>query len=119
MAKRLEDITIEELQIIAFANITDFVTLGHTVRIKPITQIPPQKLTAIASITQKRGETTIKLHDKVKALSLIGDYFGLFSDFNAAIACLRKYGLHVYQDDSGKWLLSEEVTHQSQSETFC
>ncbi|PMB27801.1 terminase small subunit [Fischerella thermalis] len=114
--KKLEEMTINELEVVAFSNITDFVTLGHTVRLKPIKEIPPEKLIAIASITQKRGETTIKLHDKVKALSLIGDYLGLFSEFNAAIAALRKYGLYVYQDDGGRWQISEDPIHQPQSE---
>jgi hypothetical protein len=71
----LSALTIEQLEAIASSNITDFVTLaGATTRLKPLTEIDPKKLVAIREISQSRGKTTIKLHDKIAALKLLNQY---------------------------------------------
>lgn len=111
MKKDLFDMTIEELKVVAFSNITDFVTFGGaTVRLKPFAEIDPKKLIAIREISQGKGKIGIKLHDKVAALKLLGEHLGLFNEFNLAIACLRKYGVFLKRDSDGKWYVEEEVT---------
>jgi len=72
---------IEELAAIAFANGTDFVTVTSSglLHIKPTSQVDKQKLPAIAGI--KYGANLgveIKLHDKVRALELLGKHLGVF-----------------------------------------
>lgn len=82
-----KDIIIE-LQKIGFSNIKRFIEWeGHTVKMKPHTKISDEDAAAIARIsehTSKAGVEYIRfaLHDKVKALELLGRRFGLFPTQN-------------------------------------
>ncbi|MBW4606903.1 MAG: terminase small subunit [Hassallia sp. WJT32-NPBG1] len=105
----LADMTIEELKIISFSDITKFATFGAAgIRLKPVAEIDPVELAAVREITSNKGVVSIKLHDKLRALELLGDHIGLFGDFNQAIATLRKYGIFLTQDSQGKWLIEDE-----------
>ncbi|BDA76605.1 hypothetical protein CAL7716_107710 (plasmid) [Calothrix sp. PCC 7716] len=100
--------TLAELEIIAFATIDDFLVPG-TFRLRSKQDIAPEKWTAIKKLNTTAKGFTLELHDKAKALGLIADYLGIFSEFNCAIATLRKYGLHVSRDGEGKWSISEDA----------
>lgn len=74
---------LQELAAIAFANGSDFakvVNIGSlpTVEMIPTDELPPEKLPAIAGIKTTQTGVEVKLHDKVKALELIGKYLSLF-----------------------------------------
>ena len=74
---------LRELAAIAFANGSDFakvVNIGSlpTVEMIPNDELPPEKLPAIAGIKTTQTGVEVKLHDKVKALELIGKYLSLF-----------------------------------------
>lgn len=74
---------LRELAAIAFANGSDFakvVNIGSlpTVEMIPADELPPEKLPAIAGIKTTQTGVEVKLHDKVKALELIGKYLSLF-----------------------------------------
>ena len=71
---------LEELAAIAQANATDFVTINANglLNIKPTSQVPKEKLSAISCIKYTANGIEIKLHDKVRALELLGKYLGLF-----------------------------------------
>ena len=74
---------LRELAAIAFANGSDFakvVNIGSlpTVEMIPTDELPPEKLPAIAGIKTTQTGVEVKLHDKVKALELIGKYLSLF-----------------------------------------
>lgn len=71
---------LEELAAIAFANGTDFVTITETglLNVKPTRKVPKEKLPAIASIKYNQLGVEIKLHDKVRALELLGKHLGVF-----------------------------------------
>jgi len=104
----LSKLTIEQLEAIAFSNITDFASFnGCTVRLKPLNEIDPKKLIAIREMSQSGGKTTLKLHDKVTALQRLGEYLGIFSEFNLAIAALKKYGIHLVQNSDGSWQVED------------
>ena len=106
----LKDKTLEELQVIAFSDVTNFASFGPSgVRLKPVTEVDPVELAAIREITISKGVVSIKLHDKVRALERLGEYLGLFSELNSAIACLRKYGIHLVCDGA-RWFVEEEET---------
>jgi hypothetical protein len=110
--------TIQELEAIAFADITDFVSFGgSTIRVKPISEVDPAKRPALREISQGQGKISVKLHDKVQAIKLLGEYLGLFSEINLAITCLRKYGIRLVCDN-GRWVVEEEpeVTVPDQSQ---
>ena len=82
-AKRVEltqDMVLSELAAIALASGADFASVGPNgaVVIKPTDQVPESKLPAIASIKQNQCGVEVKLHDKVRALELLGKHLGVF-----------------------------------------
>ncbi len=100
----LTTLTIEQLEVIAFANITDYCDFnGCTVRLKSFDQIDRKKLIAVREFSQSEGEAKVKLQDKVLALKLLGEHLGIFSEFNMAIAALRKYGIELVQNPDNSW----------------
>lgn len=76
---------LEELAAIAFANGTDFATITHNglVRLTPTDEVPEEKKKAVASIKEGQYGTEIKLHDKVRALELLGKHLGVFDANNS------------------------------------
>lgn len=95
------DEVIEELKVIAFSKITDYITLGAIPRLR--NDIPPHKLAAVKEISHNNGRLVVKLHDSVAALIKLGDYLGMWNDFNLALATLKKYGLEIYRSGEGEW----------------
>lgn len=75
---------LEELAAIAFANGTDFATINRNglVRLTPTEDLPEDKKKAVASIKEGQYGTEVKLHDKVKALELLGKHLGVFDSGN-------------------------------------
>lgn len=75
---------LEELAAIAFANGTDFATINRNglVRLVPTDDLPEDKKKAVASIKEGQYGTEVKLHDKVKALELLGKHLGVFDSGN-------------------------------------
>lgn len=74
---------LRELAAIAFASGADFakvVTGGafDTVRMIPTDKLLPEKLAAIAGVKMTANGVEVKLHDKVRALEMLGKYLGLF-----------------------------------------
>ena len=71
---------------IAFANGTDFATITHNglVRLTPTDEVPEEKKKAVASIKEGQYGTEIKLHDKVRALELLGKHLGVFDANNSS-----------------------------------
>jgi len=104
-----QDRVIEELAVIAFSKITDYLKVedleivigyekdkdGQPDKSKPITKIirrvivlqtsemPADKIGAIAQIKETRDGMALKLHDKVKALEDLGRHLGMFRDEEA------------------------------------
>lgn len=79
--------TVREINNIAKANITDILTLVKTqsgayeMQIEDFDKIPREIKAAIQSIKQnKDGTIEIKMHDKMRALELLGKHQGLLSD---------------------------------------
>ncbi|MBN7576006.1 terminase small subunit [Clostridium sp. 2-1] len=80
-----QDIILEELRRIALAKPTDFFEVEDMgqykrVNIVPTKDIPEDKIGAIASIKQGANGIEVKLHDRLKALELIGRHLGMFKD---------------------------------------
>ena len=75
-----QETVLQELASIAFASGADFVNVtgdGH-VAVKATDEVPREKLPAIAGIKQNQFGVEIKLHDKARALELLGKHLGLF-----------------------------------------
>lgn len=75
---------LEELAAIAFANGTDFATITRNglVRLTPTDDLSEDKKKAVAVIKEGQYGTEVKLHDKVKALELLGKHLGVFDGGN-------------------------------------
>jgi len=71
---------LQELASIAFANGADFAKIedNDTVKMIPTDKLSSEKLPAIAGIKVNQYGVEVKLHDKVKALELLGKYLGTF-----------------------------------------
>lgn len=74
---------LQELAAIAFANGDDYAKVVNsgllpTVEMIPTDELPLEKLPAIAGIKANQYGVEVKLHDKVKALELLGKYLGTF-----------------------------------------
>jgi len=84
-----QEAVLRELAAIAFANGTDFVTVTQAglLAVKPTCEVPREKLPAVAGIkyTANLG-IEIKLHDKVRALELLGKHLGTFGSGAAPAA---------------------------------
>lgn len=93
---------LEELAAIAFANGTDFVTVTATglLDIKPTSKVPREKLPAIAGIKYNQLGIEIKLHDKVRALELLGKHLGTFDGGAAAAAVQQENNIFDVIDQS-------------------
>lgn len=93
--KRLEELServkitqeqvVEELVKIAKADMSDFATWGpEGVQFKDSAELRPEDTAAVAevsqTITEHGGTRRIRLHDKLKALELLGRYFSMFND---------------------------------------
>jgi len=76
-----QDKVIQELAKVAFADIFNYLKVeNNQVEIFDTDSIPQEKLSAIAEIKQGTYGLSIKLHDKLKALELLGRHLGMFKD---------------------------------------
>lgn len=77
----------QELAAIAFANGTDFATVTQNglVRLTPTSELPEEKKKAVASIKEGKYGAEVKLHDKVRALELLGRDLGMFGGSNGPV----------------------------------
>jgi phage terminase small subunit len=107
------DKVLRELAYQGFARITgvcDFSKKGLV--IKDSETLPDWEIATIQEVGQieagKAVKTYVKQHSKSAALKLLMQHLGLASDFNQAIATLRKYGLIVRKRKSdGIWEVVE------------
>ncbi len=81
--KVTQDKVVKELAKIAFANMKDFVRWGPTgVKVKNSQEVIEEDSAAIAEIsqvdTQYGTNIKFKLHDKLRALELLGKHLGMF-----------------------------------------
>lgn len=118
--------TVEELGRVAFSNITEALTFdGEGVSFRDSRQLPDSVTAAISSIgmTENMGESgvsrrqSLKMHNKVAALTLLADFFGIRDDFNKARATLKRYGLALLQDpeSSTGWRLERYAPNRDDS----
>ena len=72
---------IDELKKIAFSDITQVISFNNSkAKIKSSRKLSEDARKVIASVSQTQNGLTIKMHDKVKALELLGRYLNIFTD---------------------------------------
>lgn len=73
------DMVLKELAAIGFSRATDYAAIrGPLVEMTPTDNLTDTQRRAIASIEQGNFGIKIKLHDKVRALELLGKHLGMF-----------------------------------------
>ena len=76
-----QDNVLRELATIAFANVTDFVTIENgVVIVKDTKDIQKNLLPAIASIKEGKNGIEVSFYSKDKSLELLGRHLGMFND---------------------------------------
>lgn len=76
-----QDMVVHELGKIGFSIITDYLKIENNhVEFFDTDSIPQDKLSAIAEIKETNNGISFKLHDKLKALELLGRHLGMFKD---------------------------------------
>jgi phage terminase small subunit len=75
------DDVVRQLAVLAFANISDFVTWNDGgVRLRPSETVDQSKLSAVQSVTSGQHGVTVRLHDKLRALELLAKHLGMFQE---------------------------------------
>lgn len=102
--------TMQEIARVAYCDITNILEFDQDgVRFKRSKDLPSDVTAAIAQISSQESTTDdgtpklnfkIKMHNKISALSLLADFFGIRDDFNKARATLRRYGLALIEDEN-------------------
>lgn len=76
-----QDRVLQELSKIGFLDATGFVKIQNgRVFIESTDNLSPDQKAAIAGIKETQMGIEVKLHDKLKALELIGRHLGMFTD---------------------------------------
>ena len=79
---------IDELRRIAFSDITQVISFNAAkAKVKSSRKLSEDAKKTIASVSQTQNGLTVKLHDKVKALELLGRYLNIFTDRVAVEGC--------------------------------
>lgn len=82
-----QDRVLEELAAIGFAKATDYAeAAGDTATIRPTGELTPKQAAAIAGLEAGKYGVKLKLHDKVRALELLGRHLGMFASGNTGEA---------------------------------
>jgi phage terminase small subunit len=73
----MQDRVLKELASIAFAKLSDFMTWSDDqIVVKPSSSLTDEQAAAVARV----GKRSIKLHDKIAALKLLGMHLGMYSE---------------------------------------
>lgn len=70
---------VEQLTKIAFADITDYITWNHE-EVNFVQDLDYVDGQVVAEVYAHNGKRKIRLHDKLKAIELLGKHLGLFSE---------------------------------------
>lgn len=84
------DRVVEELERLAFSDLRDAVEWGSSgVTLKESTELSRDAAAFVASVSEGKDGVTIKTHNKIAALKLLGEHLGLFKGGNEEEIRLR------------------------------
>lgn len=76
-----QDMVLQELAAIAFARVTDYVSvMGGMAQVKNTDQLSDSQIAAIAGIKETQNGIEVKLGSKEKTLELLGRHLGMWND---------------------------------------
>ena len=95
------DEVLQAIAAVAFSRITDACEWDRQgLRLKDSGELSEDAKGAITMVRKTSRSTAIRMHDKVRALQLLADYFGFRDDFNKARQTLYRYGLNLQPDSN-------------------
>lgn len=72
------DRVLREWAVIAFSDISDFASWsGYKIEMRDSTEVEPEKLRAVESVSQGRDGMKIKMHSKLTALQKLAEHLGM------------------------------------------
>jgi phage terminase small subunit len=116
---------LQEIARVAFSNICEVMEFDSAgVNVKDSANLTEDTTAAIASVSETKTETevstttriTVKLHNKISALSLAAKHLGLLGDMNQAKAVFATYGIEFECDDYGKPIRIKDASDVADSE---
>lgn len=121
-AKRTEisqDRVLKELAAIGFSKATDFVkiTQSGVVQLTPTDTLGDEQKRAISSIKEGKFGVELRLHDKLRALQMIGEHIGMFTGKEAEqddieddglMSALDKLAGNLFDDGDDSAMLPKE-----------
>ena len=123
--------TLQEISRIAFCDITQILEFDNeSLTLKDSKKLPQDVTRAIESVTIQKSfgpgedggmsvKKSAKMHNKISALNLLADYFGIRDDFNKARATFRRYGIDVVEDSESpvSWRMIPYASSRSHTAT--
>jgi phage terminase small subunit len=77
-------------------------------KFKPIDKWDESAFTTVTLCgVDKDGKPKLKAESKVSALETLAKYLGMFSEFNIAVSCLKKYGILLRRNNLGEWYVED------------
>ncbi len=59
----------------------------------------------IVSGTTNSGKPKFRAESRLSALESLGKHYGMFDNFNTAIACLKTYNINIVRDENNEWII--------------
>lgn len=115
--------TLAEISRVAFSDVTKVLSFtDSSLTLENSKTLPRDVTRAIESVTFQESSSgedgvtikkSVKMHNKMAALNLLADYFGIKDDFNKARATFKRYGINMVEDLSSDvgWRLEPYVAN--------
>jgi hypothetical protein len=87
--------------------------------LKASSEWPESARKSVESARETRDGVSVKMHSKLGALEKLGQHFGVFNDFNAALATLSRFGYVMTKGDrdvSEGFTWQPEITAEDEDE---
>lgn len=108
---------MEELAAVGFSRVADFVRVEHGQRVfaTVTSDLPDSKVAALAGLKQGTNGIEVKLHDKVRALELLGKALGVFDSGRGPLADTDNNLLHAIAQSTQKELDTDDIPEIKQA----
>lgn len=100
------DVVVEKYQAVMNFSIADLYHEGKIISVDDWSDIAKIAVKEIEFDATGRLRSA-KFESKLSAMRALGEYLGIFTDMNKAIASLKLYGINLKQDANNRWTVEE------------